>query len=168
MLNLQPVLSHPILKKADQELEAVFKKAPHLPKKVTGILAKITPYLVLVSGLFLVTGGLRSILGANDFQRIFELWTGIPPIYFYLTGFLQIITGVLSVMAYQPLKNRHLDGWLILLLLNGMTLLMNLISIFFFRSGLFGLLLSLLISLYVLYELKSEYLPKLNKKSKKQ
>ncbi len=167
MLNLQPVLSHPTLQKADQELEAVFKKAPHLPKKVTAILAKIAPYLVLVSGLFLITGGLRSVLGARDFQKIFEFWTGIPPVYFYLTGFLQIIAGGLSVMAYKPLKNRHLDGWLILLLLTGLTLIMNVISIFFFRDGLFGLLLSLLISLYVLYELKSEYLPKNSKKSKK-
>lgn len=167
MINLQPVLSHPTLKKIDQELEAVFQKAPHLPKKVTAVLAKITPYLVLVSGLFLITGGLRSMLGANDFQKIFEFWTGIPPVYFYITGFLQIIAGALSVMAFQPLKNRSLDGWLILLLLTGLTLVMNIISIFFFRDGLFGLLLSLLLSLYVLYELKSEYLPKANKKIKK-
>ena len=147
------MFSHPTVKNIDKELEKVFQGFPHLPKKITEVLAKIAPYLILVSGLFLITGGLRSIFGANDFYRIFNFWKGIPPVYFYLTGLLQILIGVLSLIAYEPLKNRKMEGWIILFFINAIQLLMNIISVFFFKGGLFGLLLSLAIGLYLLYEM---------------
>lgn len=157
MQNITSLFSHKIIKDIDKELEKVFQNAPHLPKKAIEILAKIAPYITLVSGLFLITSGLRSIFGANDYYRIFNFWKGIPPIYFYLTGVLQIISGVVSVSIYKPLKNYELQGWFGLLCLSILGLIMNLISVFFFKDGLFSLLFSLLISLYILYEIKSEY-----------
>ena len=157
MQNTTSLFSHPTIKNIDKELEKIFQNVPHLPKKAVEILAKIAPYLTLVSGLFLITGGLRSIFGANDYYRIFNFWKSIPPVYFYLTGLLQIVSGVVSVSIYKPLKNYELQGWFGLLCLSLLGLVMNLISVFFFRDGLFGLLFSLAISLYILYEVKPEY-----------
>lgn len=148
-----------MIKKLDKELEKIFLGLPHLPKKAVEILVKITPYLVLVFGLFLITGGLRSIFGAKDFYRIFSFWKGIPPVYFYITGLLQILAGAVSLFIYQPLQNKELRGWFGLLCLTILELIMNLISVFFFRGGFFGLIFSLAISLYLLYEVKSEYGP---------
>ncbi len=157
MQNIIPLFSHPMIKNLDKELEKIFQNVPHLPKKATEILVKIGPYLVLVSGLFLITGGLRSIFGANDFYRIFNFWKGIPPVYFYLAGLLQIIAGAISLIAYKPLKNKSIDGWFILLCLSILQVIMNLVSMFFFKDGLFGLLFGIAISLYILYEIKPEY-----------
>ncbi len=73
MSNLNQVLSHTALIKIDQELNNVFKNAPHLPRKLTDILVKIAPYMILVSGLFMITGGLQSIFGARSFHRLLDL-----------------------------------------------------------------------------------------------
>jgi len=169
MLNIKNLLAHSTIQKLDQELETVFTNAPHLPSKVTEILVKIAPYMLLVSGLFMVTGGLQSIFGANSLNRILDLWRNIPPLYFYLIGSLQILAGVLSISAFQALKAKALEGWQTMLVLTFLSLLMNLISVGFFREGLFGLLLSLLLGLYILYELKPAYLPgkiKINENTK--
>lgn len=157
MVNLNQVLSHSALIKIDQELTTVFKNAPHLPKKVTEVLVKIAPYMVLVSGLFMITGGLQSIFGARSFHRLLDLWANIPPIYFYLSGLIQIGAGVLSVMAYKPLKEKQAEGWMMLLLLNFISIILNFITLLFFRQGLFGLLLGALLGFYVLYELRYAY-----------
>ena len=167
MQKISSLFSHQLVKKLDKELDSVFKSVPHLPKKATEVLVKIAPYLVLVSGLFMITGGLRSIFGAQDFHRIFNLWRTVPSVYFYLTGLLQILAGIISLMAYEPLKNKKIEAWYILFCLSILVLVMNLISILFFRNGLFGLLFSLLISFYLLYEVKPEYsVAKIAKKSK--
>jgi len=159
MQKIISVFSHPMLKKLDSELLKIFENAPHLPKKVTEILVKIAPYLILISGLFLVSGGLRSIFGFKNFYNVLNLWSNIPSAYFYVIGFLQIVAGIISIVAYQPLKDKKMEGWLALLGLTILELLMNIISVIFLNSGIFGLLLGLLISLYVLYELRSDYLP---------
>lgn len=157
MQNISSFFSHPMIKKLDIELDKIFQKVPHLPKKAIEILVKIAPILILVSGLFLITGGLRSIFGANDFYRIFNAWKGVPAIYFYITGLLQILAGVVSLSIYNPIKNKDLQGWYGLLCLNIIQVTMSLIAVIFVKNGLFDLLFSLFISLYVLYEIKPEF-----------
>ena len=166
MQKIISVFSHPMIKKLDIELEKVFENAPHLPKKVVDVLVKIIPYLILISGLFLITGGLRSIFGSKNFYNIFYMWRGISPIYFYLVGSLQVVAGVISVMIYQPIKAKKVEGWFALLGLTILELLMNMISVVFLNGRIFGLLFGLLISLYFLYEIKSAYLPNIIKKTK--
>jgi hypothetical protein len=172
MQKILSIFSHPMLKKLDSELAKIFTNVPHLPKKITDILVKIAPYLVLISGLFLVTGGLRSIFGFRNFSHVFSFLVNIPAIYFYIIGCLQIISGAISIAAYQPLKNKQTEGFMALLSLTVLELLMNAISVIFLGDGIFGLLLGLLISLYFLYELRPNFLPnqiivKKTKKSKK-
>lgn len=166
MQKIISVFSHPMIKKLDSELEKVFENAPHLPKKVLDILVKIAPYLVLISGLFLITGGLRSVFGTKSFYNTFYFWKSVSPVYFYVVGSLQVIAGVISVMIYQPLKDKKIDGWFALLGLTILELLMNIISVVFLNGGIFGLLFGLLISLYFLYEIKGNYSSGLIKKIK--
>lgn len=165
MQKIISVFSHPMIKKLDSELEKVFENAPHLPKKVLEILIKVLPYLVLISGLFLITGGLRSVFGSKNFYNTFYFWKNISPIYFYIVGSLQVLAGIISVMIYQPLKDKKIDGWFALLGLTILELLMNVISVVFLNGGIFGLLFGLLISLYFLYEIKSNYITKVIKKT---
>lgn len=157
MQEIKSLFSHQLVKGLDSELEKIFKSAPHLPKKVVDVLVKIAPYLVLVSGLFMITGGLRSIFDVGSLNRIHTYFMGTPSIYFYLVGILQILTGVVSVMAYKPLKENDLQGWYMLFCLTLLELVMNLLSIFFLRGGLIGLLISLVLSFYILYEVKPAY-----------
>ena len=167
MTNIMPLFSHEIVKKLDKELEGVFKSAPHLPPKAIEILVKIAPYLILISGLFMITGGLSTIFGASTYNRMMTFFQGVPSLYFYIIGLLQVLVGAISLMAYKPLKNKEADGWYMLFCLNILELAMNLISVVFLRDGLFGLLLSLIISFYILYEVKTEYLATLTSTVKK-
>lgn len=169
MQKIISVFSHPMLQKLDSELLKIFANAPHLPKKVVDILVKIAPYLVLISGLFLVSGGLRSIFGFKSLNNVLGFLVNIPSIYFYIIGLLQILAGVISIAAYQALKNKLMIGWLALLGLTILELLMNIISVIFLNTDIFGLLLGLLIGLYFLYELRDSYAPSqaITKKSKK-
>jgi uncharacterized membrane protein HdeD (DUF308 family) len=167
MTNIMPLFSHEIVKKLDKELEGVFKNTPHLPSKAVEILVKIAPYLILVSGLFMITGGLSTIFGTSTYNRMMTLFQGTPSFYFYLIGILQILVGIISIMAYKPLKNKEADGWYMLFCLNILELAMNLISVAFLRHGLFGLLLSLIVSFYILYEVKAEYLATIVSTAKK-
>lgn len=157
MQKITEIFSHPILKKFDNELLKIFDNAPHLPKKVIEVLTKVAPYLLLISGVFLISNGLRSLFGFNRFYQVFALFGHVSTVYFYILGVLQIIAGLISLMAYQPLKNKQAAGWYMLLALSMLELLMNLLSVIFLGSGIFGLLLGLLISLYLLYELRSVY-----------
>lgn len=157
MQEIKSLFSHQLVKGLDSELEKIFKSAPHLPKKVVEVLVKIAPYLVLISGLFMITGGLRSIFDVGSLNRVYTYFMGTPSIYYYVIGILQILAGAISVMAYKPLKNNDLQGWYMLFCLTMLELVMNLLSIFFLRDGLFGLLISLVISFYILYEVKPAY-----------
>lgn len=165
MQKIISVFSHPMIKKLDSELEKVFENAPHLPKKVIDVLVKIIPYLILISGVFLITGGLQSIFGTKSFHNVFYFWRNVSPAYFYVVGSLQVVAGIISIIIYQPLKDKKIDAWLALLGLIILELLMNVISVIFLGGGIFGLLFGLLISLYFLYEIKNNYSTK--KSSKK-
>lgn len=149
--------SHPVIKKLDKELEKIFENAPHLPAKAIDIIVKIISYLILISGLFMISSGVHSIFGAKDFYNTFKFWKDIPSVYFYIIGLMQILTGIASVAAYQPLKDKKIDGWFVLLGLVILELLMSITNVIFLGNGIFGLLLGLLIGLYFLYEIKSNY-----------
>lgn len=166
MQKIISVFSHPMIKKLDSEFVKIFENAPHLPKKITEVLVKIAPYLILISGLFLITSGLRSVFGNRNFYNAFYFWKNISPIYFYVIGLLQVIVGVISVMIYQPLKDRKIDAWFALLGLAILELLMNMVGVIFLNNSIFSLLLGLLISLYFLYEVKGHYMPVAVKKTK--
>ncbi len=172
MQKIISIFSHPMLQKLDSELLKIFANAPHLPKRIVDVLVKIAPFLVLISGLFMISGGLRSIFGFKSLNNVLGFLVNVPSIYFYLMGILQIVAGVISIAAYQALKGKLMIGWLALLGLTILELLMNIISVIFLGSRIFGLLLGLLISLYFLYELRNSYsssqvITKKIKKSKK-
>ncbi len=159
MKNITSLYTSPIIKKLDKNLEQIFKKAPHLPKALVGIIVKIIPYLILISGLLLVISGFNTIYSVRSPHQLISSWYGIAPVYFYLIGLLRILMGSIALIAYKPLKNRKLNGWFILFCLSFLELIMNLCSVLLFVSGLLSALLSLLINLYVLYEIKSAYSP---------
>ena len=157
MQKIIELFSHPIIKKLDLELLKIFENTPHLPKKVTDFIVKIAPYFSLLAGVFMISNGLRSLFGFNGFYQVFALFGHVSPLYFYLLGVLQILAGIIALLAYQPLKSQQAQAWYIMLALSILELLMNFLSIIFLGSGIFGLLLSLLISWYLLYELRSAY-----------
>ena len=157
MQNINALFSHSVIKKIDKELAKIFQGTPHLPKKVINLIVQVGPYLLLISGLYLIVNGLSSIAGANYSYQMINFLRGISPIYFYLIGLLEILAGTISLITYKPLKNRELNGWFALLCLSLLETIMSVISVIVFRSGLFSSLLSLLISFYLLYEIKPEY-----------
>jgi hypothetical protein len=159
MSNLTSLYSSPVIKKLDKKLEPIFKNMPHLPKTLVKIVVKIIPYLILISGLFLIIRGFSTIFNARASHQLINSWYGTAHVYLYLIGLLQILVGSIYLIAYQPLKNRKFNGWLILFDLSFLELIVNLCSALLVGAGLLGSLLNLFISLYVLYEIKSAYSP---------
>jgi hypothetical protein len=138
------------------KIEPNFKKFPHLPKKIFNVLVQIAPWLALIGGILGVLGGLSSVLGAN-----MVFWAaraaGYNPLYFQLMAVLGIVSSVLAILAFNPLKNRLMMGWYYLFWMAGITIVSDVIGVIAYPSTLIGSLIGLVIQFYILFELKPAY-----------
>lgn len=139
---------------------SLFAKFPHLPKNWVEFFAKIMPYLILIAGVSSIFAGLQNFFTFTPLHR----WTmGLIKLnrsFYYVNGLFEIVTGVLYLLAYDGLKKKNLDGWLILFWTTVLGVLRSAVSLFFGWNSIFGLLLSALIGFWFIYEMRSEYLPK--------
>ena len=126
------------------------KKAPALPENTKDILTKIAPYFAI----------LGVILGIPAVLAVFGLAAFIPPFaaiagartgifwFFWLVALAQVVIAFLSI---KPLFARRLDGWQLLLYSQLLSLVTSL------RFVNLGNLLVIVISFYLLYQVKSKY-----------
>jgi len=102
----------PLLKVLDEN----YAKAPALPRKWTDLIVTYAPWLVLLGG---VLGLLFGVLALIASLSLFGLMTAVAPLGVYgatygpqyviavVVGALVLLaTGVLSLMAFSPLKAR--------------------------------------------------------------
>ena len=138
------------------QVEGVFKGLPHLPSGIVDFLVKIAPYMALISGILALLagpvigllGGLGSILSLSPILMISTLGSAI----------VMIISAILMLMAFGPLKNRQMKGWIFLFWSEALSIV-NLIFTLMLgeTSGLVGGVIGILIGFYVLFEMKSRY-----------
>lgn len=141
------------------KVEEPFKKVPHLPQGIVDFLVTIAPWLVGLSGLVSLFGGISSILNSNNFATwgLVAPLIQINPMYFILTGIVSILMGVLYLMAFSPLRQRALEGWMYLFWGLVLGIVQSLIGIAFNFGNVVGLVVGTLIGLYILFEIKKEY-----------
>lgn len=153
-------LTGPQAMKFISQVEQPFKGLPHLPKGLIDFLVGVAPWLVGLGGVLSLLGALSSFGAASGLQSA-NVWmryvAGISPVYFLLTGVVEIVSGVLMLMAFKPLKNKELKGWIYMFWLQVISLAQMVIGIAFASSSLVSLVIGLAIGLYILFELKPAY-----------
>lgn len=142
------------------KFEGVFKGLPHLPKGIVDFLVSVSPWLAGLGGIFGVYGGLTALFFSQRrgaMWQYVETYSGVWSGYFTMTAVFSLLTGALFLMAFSPLKNRKLNGWMLLFWANILSLIQAIASMIFGYGGLIGTLIGAAIGFYVLFEIKKSY-----------
>lgn len=134
----------------------VFKNLPHLPANVIEILVKLAPWLALLGGILgLIAGPLIGILGSLG--SLFTLSPYLMVMTIVSAG-VTIIGSILLLMAFNPLKERAMRGWILLFWAEMLSVVDIVFSVIQGRTGtLFGGILGLVIGFYILFEIRNSY-----------
>jgi hypothetical protein len=132
-----------------------------LPKGLVNFFVSVAPWLAGIGGVLAIFSGLGLLgswlgWGASWWMQL----SGLSPIYFLLTGVLQILGGIVLLLAFNPLKMRLVTGWILLFVNMGISLLQSLVALVFAYSAsgsLLGTVLGLAIGLYLLFEMRGAY-----------
>ncbi len=138
------------------ELEQRFKSVPHLPSGLTEFLVRVAPYLALLSGVLSIISGL-AVLTGNNLTSMMGVDVGISQTYFQILGLQSILLGVLYILSFKYLKERSFTGWLFMLWGTLINTAFSALGFAFGATDIIGFLIGLLISLYILYEVKPHY-----------
>ncbi|MDQ3008217.1 MAG: hypothetical protein M3Q81_01325 [bacterium] len=136
------------------KLEDLFSSLPKLPQGLIDFLVKIAPYLALLSAILSIIAG--PILGI--FGTLASLLS-LSPLFLVVTLVVVVVTivsAILNFMAYKPLLNRELTGWIYLFWVEILTIVMMLLQILVGQTTLISLVLALF-WLYVLFQMKPAY-----------
>lgn len=144
------------------QVRPTFKNLPHLPQGVIEFLVKIAPWLAGLGGIVGVFSGLGMMSNSLGFGMSWlSQLAGISPVYYLLSGLLQLVGGGILLLAFNPLKNRTHAGWLLMYWSVIVSTVQSLLPIVFisgaFVSSLIGVAIGLAISLYFLFELEAAY-----------
>ncbi|MFZ1720920.1 MAG: hypothetical protein WAU07_00250 [Microgenomates group bacterium] len=141
-----------------ETIEKPFRDVPHIPKKITEILVKISPWLAMVGGVFGILGALQSIGyglgGGSAYQRIFSEFAGMPSWYFVVVGFLQLLSSFLLLLSVKHLKNRELTGWVYMFWNMAIMVVQSIVGLLAGIGGVVGFVVVTALSYYLLFEMK--------------
>jgi len=136
----------------------IFKSFPALPSNLLDFIIKIAPYLALLSAVLTIIGGplvglLGTLASIATFNPLFLVWT-------LLTLVLMIIQAGLLFMAFSPLKEREMKGWIYLFWSEVIGLLQMVVNLLNNQSGslLFGVFFAAL-WFYILFQMRPKYGP---------
>lgn len=138
------------------KIEEPFKSLPHLPKGVVEFIVKITPYLALLGAILglvavfplLMAGGAVSILSLSGTLLVWTLVTVV----------VTLANSVIMFMAYTPLKNKEMKGWMLLFWSEVISVVSSLFGLFAGQTNIVGTLIGVVIGLYILFEMKPFYM----------
>lgn len=137
----------------EKELEPIFlDKFPAFPDNVKEIIVQYGPYVLLILSVFGLFGILTAVgiggaaigIGAVSYGRGFNFFVGIA---------LTIVTLVLYLMAFSPLRARKKAGWNLLYY----ALLINLVSSII-QLNILGAIIGGLLGFWVLFQVRGKYI----------
>ncbi len=137
------------------KVEEPFKNFPHLPKNIIEILVGFAPWFALLGAILgLLFGPVIALLS------VFSLLSLNPLVVLFtvVAAILSIVDTILLFMAYTPLKNHQLKGWVYVFWAEMANFVVSILGIFTgSAASAVGSVIGLLIALYVLFEIKSVY-----------
>jgi hypothetical protein len=148
------------------KIEDPFKSLPHLPKSLIDFFVKITPWGVGLGAFFSIYGAIGNLgfgLGMNRMSKIINFYSGVNPLYFFLSATLQLMIALIAIKAFSLLRAKKLEGWIYLFWSNSMAILLSILGFVFIGGSGMGLLIGALIGYYFLFEIKPAYKAKAKK-----
>jgi len=130
--------------------EYLVKKAPVLPKGGRDFIVQVAPYLALLSAILGIPA-LLAVLGLGAVMTPFAWVAGARTGIFWFFWAVGLGQSVLSALAVKPLFAKQGHGWRLMYY----SQLLSLVSVFRYVS--LGGLAVTLISLYLLYQVKSAF-----------
>ncbi len=136
----------------EKELESVFiEKFPSFPEELKEGIAKYGPYVMLVVAVL----GLIALLGAGGLGSVvFGLGGGSYTMgfKFYVAIVVGIITSIIYIMAFTPLKARQKKGWRMLYYGLLISLVGSLIQL-----QILSLIIGGVIGFWILFQVREKY-----------
>lgn len=128
------------------------KKAPALPPNFKDLIVKFAPWIILISAV-LILPGLLTLLGFNSLLHYNNLYFSYRPGPTYtLSLILSAGAFALEILAIRGLFAQKLSAWRFVFYASLVSAVSTLLS-----GNLVSALVSLIISLYVLFQVKSYY-----------
>lgn len=143
---------HPLVKNLQDNLANLFRGLPHLPKKVRQALLAIAPFIIIIFCFFLITELLQQTFRFD----LVQIWL-FQNLYQLLRYLLNWFILLILLNSFTGLLQKKTTAWQSLFFAVLLTFLCNLVTIAFHEKSLLETLLSLFLSLYLLYELQSEF-----------
>lgn len=140
-----------------EKVGKVFDGVPHLPKGLVNFLVKITPWLVLLVGVFSVFGGLSAVFGNGFNQALVAEYIGLGRSYFVIAGLFSLVLGFLYLMAFKPLKDLKKEGWMYLFWARIVGVAQAVVMTIYASEGFIGTIIGFILAFYLLYEIKKSY-----------
>ncbi len=136
------------------KLEPYFKKAPNLSEKIRKFIVQYIPYYALIVGILGVIGAVSTLgilsvaspFAMNDSNNSSTFGMGT------IATLLWLASSVLLIMAYPDLKDRKYKGWNFYFWSDIIHFVGSLVA-----GQLLSPLISVLIGLYILFQIKSFY-----------
>ncbi len=136
----------------EKELEGIFLlKFPAFPEELKEGIAKYGPYVSLILAIL----GLIALLGVGGLGSVFfGLGGGTYGVgfKFYISIIVGIITSIMYIMAFTPLKARKKSGWNMLYYATLVTLVGSLIQL-----QILSLIIGGIIGFYILFQVREKY-----------
>jgi|SRR3989338_9836022 len=132
----------------DDYLNPIFSRLPSLPPKTKQTIITHLPFIALIIGIINTLQGLISVV-----FKVLRVLFSSPDLLdgrILTNTTVDLLTGLLLVMSYSLLKKNYTNGWQFIF---GATLIIGILNI---MSSQFGLI-STLLFLYVLYQVKNHY-----------
>ncbi len=161
--NIVEQLTSTKVRKFANELAKPFAQVPHLPKGIVEFLVMIAPWLVGLAGVVGAVSGLSLVLNAAGlYSSMWMQFAGFSRAYFLVIGVLELASAGLLLLAFTPLKERKMAGWLLLLWNLGLSIAQNTVSVLagygmISMGSLLWVALSAVVIAYFLFEMRSQY-----------
>ena len=140
------------MKQLNKTLEMyLVKKAPALPKNIKEILVKFAPWLAII-GVVLSIPALLALFGLGAMMYSLPYAYGVGRGGFSLAALFLVAVAVLEALSVPGLMKKKMAGWNFLYYAVWVNAVYSLIS-----YDLVGLAVGLVISLYLLFQVKSYY-----------
>ncbi|MPM46693.1 hypothetical protein SDC9_93399 [bioreactor metagenome] len=136
-----------------KQFGSFFRELPHLPKSARKVLADLLPYFVFVFAIIFLSTFAFALLGLKHF--VFR-WGVFEPFRLLSWG-IDILIALLFLAAFESLRRKEAIGWYALFSTTWLSALKHLFEMAWGLTGWFAGLISLFLSLYLLYELQTEF-----------
>ena len=142
------------LKDMEKFFHDLYSKVPwHFPTNVKEVIVKVGPWITLVLMVFAIPIILAALGLTALFSPVAMMYGGYHlSLGFLLAGIISLLSLVFEAIALPGLFARSLKGWYLIYYAALLSALGNLI-----RVDIFGLIIGLAISLYILFEIKPYY-----------